>query len=93
MIVIKIFMWPGGDENREVEIGRGYLTNQVKTTNATAGRLGDYDAQFRSGVYGRPELLKRIWKTSTVSGFNRKTRSAWDLLYLALKDAIGYRNA
>lgn len=92
MIVIKVEMWPGGDESKAEEFSRAYIDNRVVTTLRTGGTHGDYHAKFMGGIWGRPDCARRIWKTSTVSGFNRTTRGVWDLIYLALKAAVGTRN-
>jgi len=92
MIVVKVEMWPGGDEARASELARAYIANQVTTTVETRGAAGDYSVELRGGVYGRPDLLKRVWKKGTVLGFDRVKRGTWDLLFQALKNTIGGRN-
>jgi len=92
VIVVKLEMWPGGKAERAVEFGRMLIMNQMTTTQETRGELGDYLAEARGGVYGRPDLMNRVWKSGQVRRFNRKTRGAWDLLYLALRGLVGDRN-
>ncbi len=91
MIVVKLFIWPGGDESKAVEIGHATLANQTITSLRTGGYLGDYTVKLHGGVHGRPELSKRVWKKGTITGFHRVERGAWDLLYLALRNLIGDR--
>jgi hypothetical protein len=55
VIVIKIEMWPGGNESRAQEFARATITNQTSTTQQTAGRLGDYVIRLSGGIWGRPE--------------------------------------
>ena len=92
MIVVTISMWPKGDQSKAVEIGRATLTNMQNTTLATRGKKGDYLVEFRGGVHGRAEITSRLWKRGVVKDFDRQRRGAWDLLYLALKKALGGRN-
>ena len=95
MIVIKVEMWPGGNPNRAQEFTRAYISNDVLTTVKTAGCAGDYTAQFHGGIWGREDnarLMKRVWKTGTVRGFDRVRRGVWDLIYQALQSAVGDRN-
>ena len=88
MIVVKLEMWPGGDESKAVEFGRAYITNQLVTSVQSGGQQGDYQVKLYGGVYGRRDLLKRLWKKASVDGFDRVRMGAWDLLYLALKAAL-----
>jgi hypothetical protein len=90
MIVVRVEMWPKGDKARAVEFARAYIINQATTTQASGGALGDYRMELHGGVYSKP---LRAWKCVKVVGFNRRARGAWDLLYLALRNAIGARNA
>lgn len=91
MIVIKVEMWPGGDESKAEEFGRMILANQVATTLRTGGSHGDYSVILLGGVWGRQDLLKRNWKTGKVTGFNRQARGAWDLIREALNNCLGGR--
>lgn len=93
MIVVKIEMWPRGDESRAVEFARAVITNQVDKTLATGGARGDYDVELKGGVYGRENPLKGVWKRGKVVGFDRMKRGVWDLLYQALANTVGGRSA
>jgi hypothetical protein len=63
---------------------------------------GNYEAHFgkmaslSKAATDDPFRLRRVastvWRRGTVSGFKRRQKGAWDLLYLALKDAVGDRN-
>jgi hypothetical protein len=92
MIVVKVEMWPGGDESRAQEFARATITNQVKTTVQSAGKFGDYAVRLSAGIQGRPECMKRTRKAGTVTGFDRVRRGIWDLLFLALRNTVGNRN-
>jgi hypothetical protein len=92
MIVVKVEMWPGGDERRAEEFSRAYIANEVTTTVSTQGRQGTYTVRLMGGIWGRPDCLKRTWKMGKVEGFDRVKQGVWDLIYLALRDTVGYRN-
>lgn len=74
--------------SRDRVLGIAHITNDGIMTNETHGRLGSYVAGFSKAA----PKQNQIWKHVAVSGFKRKTRGAWDLLYLALKEAVGDRN-
>lgn len=90
MLVIKLELWPAGNEAKARVIGTAVITNQVAATVASGGELGDYECELRGGTAtGNPEYL---WKRVSLQGFNRKTRGMWDMLYLLLAKAVGTRN-
>lgn len=84
MIVVRIELWPKGDESRKREIGVGHITN----VGGTAAR-GDYKVKLLKS----PEYAKRdgIWRSGEVHRFPRggKVFGPWDLLLLALSAALG----
>jgi hypothetical protein len=82
MIVIKVIMWPMGDESREREIARAYISNDYKTSRNTSGKLGSYNAKFMQSQQYDP---KKIWKEGRAENINREKRGVWDILYLCLK--------
>jgi len=93
MIVIKVEMWPGGDESRAQEFARAEINNTVRTTVQSSGDLGDYEVRLWGGVYGGHYWPKgNTWRTGNVQGFNRTTRGLWDLLFCALRNIVGERN-
>ncbi len=92
MIVVKVEMWPNGDESRAVEFGRMVIINQEQTTIKSQGHYGDYKVELRGGVYGRTDLYQKLWKRGKVEGFPRKTRGLWDLMFVALRGLVGRRN-
>lgn len=92
MIVVTIEMWPKGDKERATVLARAEIANKVARTVASRGAAGDYEVRLYGGVYGRPDLLQRVWKRGTVEDFDRVRRGTWDLLYLALKTCLGKRN-
>ena len=81
--MIKIEVWPGGDESRATEMHRGYIWNDGTGTT----EHGNYCARFnRKGDKG-----KRIeaWRTAKIDHFARKKLLAWDLLAQCLVMAMG----
>lgn len=81
MIVIKVELWPFGNESRKRILG----TATISSDGSGAEHTGYYDARFcdRRG---------RLWMVSRVAGFPRKRLLSWDLLFRALRNAIGDRN-
>ena len=37
-------------------------------------------------------MENQVWKAGAVTGFDRKKRGAWDLLFMALRNTVGRRN-
>jgi hypothetical protein len=74
------------DRNRVLGIAE--IANDGKESVATKGMYGSYTAKFSKWS---PKLTE-TWKSGKVENFNRIKRGAWDLLYLALKSAVGERN-
>lgn len=83
MLRITVELLPLGDESRAQHLGTAKIWNDGEGLPTRA----DYHATFSK--WGRP---KELWRTGRVEGFRRKARGPWDLLYLALKDAVGNRN-
>lgn len=83
MLVIKIELWPGGDEDLAQELHRGYIWNDATGTLDK----GNYQAQFLEK--GKKLKGKSIWKKGEIKNFPRKRLLAWDLLALTLIKALG----
>ncbi len=73
MIVVKIEMWPRGDESKAQVFGLMTFTNIGGATLADPTQ-GDYQVNLCGGVYGRKDLLKKVWKRTRVIGFDRARR-------------------
>lgn len=82
MIVVKIEIWPNGDESKAREHSRAYIANDEKTTNETKGELGSYDAKFMQSVQFNP---KKVWKTGRAEKIHRTKQGVWDIIYVCLK--------
>jgi len=81
MIVIKVEMWPGGDQKNAYPLGTAVIIN---TATGTATQ-GNYVAQVFS-------KNGRLIRKETVSDFPRKRLLVWDLLHRVLAGAFGSRN-
>lgn len=84
MIVVTVELRSARTGRRKL-LGAAVIGNDGKESIETRGVRGTYHANF-SGKDGRP------WKAVTVRGFQRKRLLAWDLLFLALRAAVGERN-
>ena len=78
--MIKIELWPHGDETRAREIGRAEIANVGGTVE-----YGNYDVRlFKSAEYAKSENVGKIYKRGHVGMFARRN-SPWRLLRLALE--------
>jgi hypothetical protein len=77
MIVVRIELWPGGDEGRKRLIGQARIANDGSGT----AEVGNYDVRLsHSGVYAdRPGT----WKRGRVEG-HRRSLSPYHLVIKAL---------
>lgn len=81
MIVVKIELWPWGEESRKVELGTARIWNDA-SGSSTVGNYG-YELKGKSGSpMGKGE----------VKDFPRQRLMAWDLLLRVLRDARGKKN-
>jgi hypothetical protein len=81
MIVIKIELWPHGDESKCREIGRAIIANIGGTPE-----FGVYQAELlKSAEYANSQNVGAVYKRGIVEGFSRKSGSPWRLLKLALE--------
>lgn len=69
-------------------LGICHIANDGKATTLFSPDRGDYDATFSKWAPKQNE----VWRRGRVTGFDRVRRGAWDLLYLALRSAVGDRN-
>jgi len=89
VIVVKIEMWPKGDESRAREIGRTYIYN----AGGTAER-GDYEVRVsRKAKEFKHEPRKVLSgegfaRTGSVKDYPRKSYNVWRLITRALKSAF-----
>jgi hypothetical protein len=83
MLIVTIELAPKGDLAKKRHLGTAYISNNLEGDLDT----GCYDVSLSK--WGRPA---ETWKKGKVQGFHRLTRGPWDLLYLALRNTVGYRN-
>ena len=88
MIRVTVELCPGGDESKARVLGVGRIANDLWDSVVTNGAQGSYIATFSKWAPKQGET----WKRAQVSGFDRIKRGPWDLLYLALRRAVGSRN-
>ncbi len=82
MIVIRMELWPRGDEEKKTLLGEARIAN-----DGSGGRkVGNYSYSLsqRGG--------KRNWKRGKLKGFPRLQLLSWDLLFRVLRDAVQERN-
>lgn len=84
MLRITVELLPQGDESRARHLATATITNDASGDQ----RSGNYVVKLSKS--GAP---RSIWRTGRVEGFPRLRKTAWDLLYLALKATIGERHA
>lgn len=86
MIRVTVEMLPHGDASRARILGVGYISNDGKGS----ADVGSYDVKLmKSAEYAKSD---GVWKSGHVPRFLRSRLGPWDLLYLALKACVGYRN-
>jgi len=86
MIVVKVEMWPKGDESKAYEIGRTYIYN-------AGGSLirGDYEARVcrkaKTFVYEPRKVVSGdgFSRTGRVEGYPRLSYNIWRLVLRALR--------
>ena len=89
MLVVKIEIWPFGQESKKRELGRMSIAN-----DGTGGvQTGNYNAKiFKSMEYSEKALSTSVWKKGRVEDFPRLRLGPWDLLLRSLFVCIGKRN-
>lgn len=80
MIVIKVELWPFGDESRAKTLGQGHIYNDASGSSTR----GNYKVRLF-------DAAGRQWKQGEVKNFPRKRLLGWDLLYRALENLISDR--
>jgi hypothetical protein len=86
MIVIRIELWPRGDEAAKRDLGIAHINNVGGTAEA-----GHYEATlFKSPEYAKTD---GAWREGRVTNFPRRSGKfgPWDLLLLALLSALGQK--
>lgn len=83
MIVVKLEMWPHGNEDRKYDLGRMYIANTGEHGNKN---LGNYDAKVcRKGCYGFEDWdLIKATREGEVKDYPRLSYNIWRLIAKAL---------
>ena len=84
MLVVKIEIWPLGDERGAKEICRGYIANDGKMSAQTGSVYGSYDAKFMQSSQFDPG---KVWRKGRAERIHRSLRGPWDILYSCLRSA------
>ena len=84
MLRVTVELLPHGMEANKRVLGVATITNDGTGNEA----IGNYRATFSKWA---PQQDKP-WKTGRVEGFHRNLRGPWDLLFRALRSAVGDRN-
>ena len=82
MIKITVELYPLGRESGKKTLGTAVIFNDATGTLTR----GNYKAVFNG-------KRKKKLRSGEVKNFPRLQKDVWDLLYLALEDAVGERNA
>ena len=88
VLVIKVELWPYGDEARKEVIATGVIANDGTGTS----EVGRYDAHFAMGEV-TPETIADMLGVLPTDGraTHRRSESVWKLLHKALHDWLGKR--
>lgn len=88
MIVVKVELWPGGDESRAQDLGTAEIWNTSQLAD-----LSSYNVRLRKGARYSPNHAGDTYKSGRVDRFPRRDRrfGPWELLALALEATVGDR--
>lgn len=79
MLVVKVELWPGGDEDASRELGRMKIANVGGTRER-----GDYAVLMEPPPKGTPEGVKWCRAVTDVRGHERLEAPVWSLVAKAL---------
>lgn len=78
MIIVKVELWPGGDEARAAELGRLQIANEG--THPAHPRRGDYMVRLM-----RKNSRRTVLRTANVKDYPRLSYPVWRLVRRALE--------
>jgi hypothetical protein len=88
MLVVRIELWPFGDQTKARLLGEGRICNEGGDQNT-----GEYSVNLlRSPEYAKQANVGKSWRKGRVFGFPRLKLGPWDLLLRCLVAAVGDRN-
>lgn len=82
MIVVKMELWPLGDESRKKTIGTVRIVNDGTGTWSR----GNYNVSVMHRGKGKEH---KVWRHGRVTDYARLSKSPYNLLLAALQSAIG----
>lgn len=88
MIRVTVELISAIDPSRNVVLGVATIANDGQGSLLSDGRRGDYDVVLSKWA----PKLSQVWRKGRVTGFDRKNRGGWDLLFLALRACVADRN-
>lgn len=91
MVVVKLEMWPEGDESKAYTLGRTYIWNETdEAEHAANPNRGDYGvAVMRKGREEESQyLVGNIVRSGSVKNYPRLSYNVWRLIIRALKAAF-----
>src|SRR5687768_13951186 len=77
MIVVKVELWPGGNESRSRSLGTAFIVNNGTGT----AKLGNYDVALM-----KMRDATQVYRLGRLTGWVRR-KSPWNLLMLAIATA------
>lgn len=83
MVVVKIELWPCGDESKRQSLGVMHIINEGSGSRTE----GNYDVV----VFNKDGSM--VLKTAKIRGFPRAVLGGWDLLHWALRKTSFHRGA
>lgn len=85
MVVVKVELWPLGNDAKAKTLGVMKIANDGRLSSQTGGEYGSYWIK----IYDRNgELFKSV----SLNKFPRKQLSAWDLILRSLNKAKGSKS-
>lgn len=82
VLVVKIELWPGGDESRARLLTLGHIYNDG--SHEDHPRRGNYEVRLN----GQRSNWNGLWRTGRVDNFPRLSYGPWELLRRALDAAL-----
>lgn len=92
LLVVKIELWPHGDESRARCLGKAAIALQKISSDGRVGSYRYHLLKWGKSVSSMMEHPKsNIWREGEVHGHDRIKRGPWDLLFMVLRDAVSSR--
>ena len=82
MIVVKVELWPHGDQTRMREIGRAHISNVGGNED-----FGRYEVELLKSAEYSVRNAGKVYRRGSVVNFRRKL-GPWPLLMYALQSAL-----